>query len=284
MALFPYIEACYAHLATLKCIDGYQFIKWGFTLFYKGEMQNSRTRDSCTYDESRTTKTLINKLTAVLHIAFQMVYEIATSKKGISNIAWGERDVLQQITAWVFRQKVVEAIFSSEHYPLTKHVHVGDFVIGTPQVGEQGRSVSKEKVRVLLAMEYQDLKPRRCYTMVIEGFSPDSLILIFGSQMNPSARVETDGWRGNRTLKEWHSGIEQILSDMGMKFKIIIFKLPNFKIWLRGIYFYSASNYLQKYIEEYYYRLNRGQQHTYYTANLLRRMVDSKPITCQMIK
>lgn len=45
---------------------------------------------------------------------------------------------------------------SSEQYPLTEQVHVDEFEIGTPQKGEQGRSKSASKVRVVIAIEYRE--------------------------------------------------------------------------------------------------------------------------------
>lgn len=47
--------------------------------------------DSYRDDESPTANTLFHKLKFDLHIAFQMVYEIATSQKGICSIALAVR-------------------------------------------------------------------------------------------------------------------------------------------------------------------------------------------------
>tara|TARA_B110000259_G_scaffold125294_1_gene141848 strand:+ start:4149 stop:4289 length:141 start_codon:yes stop_codon:yes gene_type:complete len=41
---------------------------------------------------------------------------------------------------------------SSEEFPLKDEVHVDEFEIGTPQKGEQGRSASEKKVRVMIAL------------------------------------------------------------------------------------------------------------------------------------
>ncbi|MCR6639944.1 MAG: hypothetical protein NVV82_13415 [Sporocytophaga sp.] len=44
---------------------------------------------------------------------------------------------------------------SSLEHPLVDEVHVDEFEIGTPKKGEQGRSVSEEKVRVVIAIEHR---------------------------------------------------------------------------------------------------------------------------------
>lgn len=50
---------------------------------------------------------------------------------------------------------------SSKQHPLEKEVHVDEFEIGTPQAGEQGRSKSDKKVRVVVAFEDRDGKAGR---------------------------------------------------------------------------------------------------------------------------
>ena len=82
-----------------------------------------------------------------------MLYDIATSKKGANSIWLAERYGLNQKTTWLFRQKVQLAMESSRLHPLEKDVHVDEFEIGTPQTGEQVRSKSQKKVRVVVAFE-----------------------------------------------------------------------------------------------------------------------------------
>lgn len=284
MQKYPDSEACYRHLAHLKWYDGFTCRKCGYTKYCKGAKPHSRRCIGCRYDESPTAHTLFHKLKFELHIAFQMLYDISTHKKGASSIALAERYGIQQKSAWLFRQKVQQAMFSSEEHPLTAHVHVDEFEIGTPQEGEQGRSKSEKKTRVVLAMEYRDGKPGRGYAQVIDDFSAYSLIEIFDRHIDNHALIETDGWTGYKAIKNWYPGIQQKLSDKGRNFKMIHLQIRNFKNWLRGTHSYSAAGYLQKYIEEYFYRFNRRTHRGAIVENLLRRIVDCQPITYKMIK
>ncbi len=53
---------------------------------------------------------------------------------------------------------------SSDQFPLERDVHVDKFEIGTPQKGEQGRSKSEKKVRLVIAVEYREEKSvRACF-------------------------------------------------------------------------------------------------------------------------
>src|SRR5690606_18211710 len=126
-----------------------------------------------------TSGTLFHKLKFGIDKAFEMLYEIATSKKGANSIWLAEHFGVNQKTAWLFRQKVQLAMKSSEQYPLENEVHVDEFEIGTPQAGEQGRSKSDKKVRIVIAFEYRDGKSGRGYAKVIEDYSAKSLAPIF---------------------------------------------------------------------------------------------------------
>ena len=72
-----------------------------------------------------------------------MIYDIATSKKGSNSIWLAERQVVKQMTAWLFRRKIQESKKSSESYPLEKTVYADEFEIGISKKGEQGKSKSK---------------------------------------------------------------------------------------------------------------------------------------------
>lgn len=136
----------------------------------------------------------------------------------------------------------------------------------------------------MLAMEYRDGKPGRGYARVIEDFSAHSLIEIFDRHIDSKATIETDGWSGYKAVKHWYPGIQQKLSDNGRNFKMIHIQIRNFKNWLRGTHSYSAAGYLQKYIEEYFYRFNRRTNRGSIVENLLSRIVDCQPITYKMIR
>ena len=56
---------------------------------------------------------------------------------------------------------------SSVQFPLEDEVHVDEFEIGTPQKGEQGRSMSEKKMGIVIALEYRNGKPGRGYAKVM---------------------------------------------------------------------------------------------------------------------
>jgi transposase-like protein len=277
-------QACYEFLAELKWEDGYNCKRCGAHAYTKGKQPASRRCSKCGYDESTTTGTLFHKLKFGIDKALEMLYEIATSKKGANSIWLAEHFGVNQKTAWLFRQKVQAAMKSSEQYPLEDEVHVDEFEIGTPQAGEQGRSKSEGKVRVVIAFEHRDGKSGRGYAKVIQDYSAESLRPLFDHHIKNGAQVLADGWTGYKPLKEDYPDLKQTLSDKGKNFKMLHIQIRNFKNWLRGVHSWCNREYLQKYINEYFFRFNRRNHRQSILDKIIERCVAHEPLTFEQIR
>jgi len=283
-AKFGTKKSCYEYLAEQKWPEGYFCKKCKHARYIKGKQPESRRCCKCCYDESTTTDTLFHKLKFGIDKAFEMLYEISTSKKGANSIWLAERFGVQQKTTWLFRQKVQLAMKSSEQYPLEEQVHVDEFEIGTPKEGEQGRSKSDKKMRVVIAFEERDGKSGRGYAKVIEDYSCESLRPLFDTHIKEDAHVLADGWAGYKPLKDNYPNLKQTLSDKGRNFPMLHFQIRNFKNWLRGVHSYCDKKNLQKYIDEYFFRFNRRSHRASILDKIIERCVLHQPVTYAMIK
>lgn len=277
-------QDCYEFLAELKWSKGYNCKRCQGTVYIKGKQPASRRCSKCGYDESTTTGTLFEKLKFGIDKALEMLYEITTSKKGANSIWLAEHFGVNQKTAWLFRQKVQLAMKSSEQYPLEDEVHVDEFEIGTPQKGEQGRSKSDKKVRVVIAFEHREGKSGRGYAKVIQDYSTESLQPIFDTHIKKDAQILADGWSGYKPLKEEYPNLKQTLSEKGKNFKMLHIQIRNFKNWLRGVHSYCNKEYLQKYIDEYFFRFNRRNHRKSILDKIIERCVAHKPVLMKQIK
>lgn len=276
--------SCYEYLASQKWPEGFSCKKCKHTMYIKGKQPSSRRCCKCSYDESTTTGTLFHKLKFGIDKAFEMLYEITTSKKGANSIWLAERFGIQQKTAWLFRHKVQVAMKSSEQYPLEHDVHVDEFEIGTPQKGEQGRSKSKKKMRVVVAFEERDGKSGRGYAKVIEDYSNESLKPLFDTHIKEDANILADGWSGYKPLMQEYPNMKQTLSRQGKNLKMLHIQIRNFKNWLRGVHSYCNKEYLQVYIDEYFFRYNRRNNRISILDKIIQRCVLHQPVSYQMIK
>ena len=163
-------------------------------------------------------------------------------------------------------------------------VHVDEFEIGTPQKGEQGRSKSDKKMRVVIAFEHRDGKSGRGYAKVIEDYSSKSLKPLFDTHIKTDASILADGWRGYSPLKEEYPDLKQTLSNKGKNFKMLHIQIRNFKNWLRGVHSYCNKEYLQKYIDEYFFRFNRRNHRASILDKILERCATHQPMTIKEIK
>lgn len=275
---------CYRYLSDYKWKDGYSCIKCDHEVYIKGKQPYSRRCKKCGYDESTTSNTLFHKLKFGLDKAFEMLYEITVSKKGANSIWLAEHFGVSQKTSWLFRQKVQSVMKSSENHPLEEEVHVDEFEIGTPKQGEQGRSKSDKKMRVVIAIEYRDGKSGRGYAKVIEDYSSESLKPVFDVHINKDANIFADGWSGYKPLVEDYPNLKQKLSDKGKNFKMIHIQIRNFKNWLRGVHSYCNKEYLQKYMDEYFFRFNRRNHRKSILDKVIERCILHKQIYKSEIK
>jgi hypothetical protein len=276
--------ACMEYLAEMKWSEGYNCRRCNNSTSSRGKQLISKRCKSCGYDESATSHTLFHKLKFGIDKAFEMLYEITTSKKGANSIWLAERFGVNQKTAWLFRQKVLEAMESSKNYPLTGEVHVDEFEIGTPKEDKPGRSKCEDKARVVIAVEVRDDEVGRAYAQVIGDFSTESLSMIFEDHISLDAQVVTDGWSGYKPLGKKYVNFQQVLSNKGKSMPLLHIQIRNFKNWLRGVHSYCSAEYLQKYLNEYFYRFNRRNNRSNILDNILERCVFHEPVTAKMIR
>jgi hypothetical protein len=69
--------------------------------------------------------------------------------------------------------------------------------------------------------------------------------------------VVADCWPEYTPLKEGYPNLKQKLSNKGQNFKMLHIQIRKFKNWLISEHSYCKKEYLQKYIDEYFFRYNR---------------------------
>lgn len=272
----PNDDKCREYLAKYKWQDGFTCSKCKGK---KGCMKKDFRYHcySCHHVESSTANTLFHKVKFGLHKAFCMVFEMTTSSKSLSSVQLGERYGVSQTSTWFFMQKVRKAMESSKNFPLTELVHVDEFTVGGQEEGKQGRSYDSKKKKAIIAVELTDKhRVKRVYIKSIDDYSCKSLTPIFQEHIDTSAKVFTDKWRGYEPLKESHD-ITQIKSENGKNFKKLHIIIHQVKSWLRTIQTHVSKKHIQKYFDEYCYRINRSQSKKTIWHNTIIRMIKHEP-------
>jgi transposase-like protein/predicted RNA-binding Zn-ribbon protein involved in translation (DUF1610 family) len=271
-------ESCVAYLADLKWQDGFICKKCGHTSGCKKAGHNYHCY-KCNHVESATSGTLFHRIRFGLHKAFHIVFEMVNSSKGMSSIQVGLRYGIRQPTAWTFMHKVRKAMESSKKYPLSKLVHVDEFVVGGMEEGKKGRSYNTNKTKAVVAVELcEKNQVKRVYIKAIDDYSAKSLTPIFEQHISKTAKVVTDKWKGYSPLTKEYN-IEQILSANGKNFKQLHIIIHQIKSWIRTIPTHASKKHVESYFNEFTYRINRSQSKQTIFHNIIKRMMNSKPLT-----
>ncbi len=251
---------CLSYLAGLKWAAGFNCRRCAHKVSVKGDRNLDKRCQSCGYNEAPTAHTVFHSMKIPLTLAFEMVYRICVSKKGISSLALSREYNLNPKTGYNFKRKIQLSMKSSEKHPLEGLVHVDEFVVGGKEVGCQGRSSETEKKRVVVAVEVIKSKKKllmgRAYALSIENYSSSELQKLFDKHISSKAKIETDGWSGYKPLSENYK-IKQTYSDKGQNFPTIHTLIMNVKNWIRGTHHSVSENHIQKYLDEFCFRLNR---------------------------
>lgn len=275
------IEFSQRFKTDLDCKKYLSEIKWskGFTCRKCGHIGNqirkdfSRTCNKCSDTESAGADTLFHKVKFGLVKAFYICFEMSTTTKGLSALQVAKRYGIRPSTARMFMHKVREAMKSSGKHPMDGEVHVDEFVVGGQQTGQIGRSYGGKKKKVVCAVQLTDTgKVKRFYALKITDFSAKSLRGIFDKHIAEDAIVTTDEWKGYRPIKKDFK-ITQIPSAKGMNFQALHNLVHQVKSWIRTTFSWVSKENIDRYLDEYSYRLNRSQSKSTIFHNLIKRMV-----------
>lgn len=268
---------CKEYLAQIKWEKGFKCIKCGHNASQERK-DFSRTCNICGHTESPTANTLFHRVRFGVRKAFFICFEMSTTTKSLSAKYMAVRFGITEKTARLFMHKVREAMKSSGDNPMDGDVHVDEFVVGGKEEGKVGRSYDSKKKKAVCAVQLtEDGKIRRMYSMKIENFSGKELKRIFDGHIDKEARVTTDMWRGYRPLSNTYN-IEQIPSNGGMNFKALHTMIHQIKSWIRTTYSWVSDFHIDRYFNEFCYRLNRSQSKKTIFNNLIVRMVKADKI------
>ncbi len=270
-------EDCQLYLAHFKWSEGFKCVKCGHSRS-QVRRNHSRTCNICSHTESVTANTLFHKVKFGLRKAFFICFEMATTTKSLSATQVGVRFGITEKTARLFMHKVREAMRSSENYPMEGNVHVDEFVVGGKEEGKVGRSYDSNKKKMVCAVELtDDGKVKRMYSLNIDNYSAKELEKVFEKHISKDANVVTDKWKGYRPLMKRYN-ITQIESNHGMNFTALHTMIHQVKSWIRTTYSWVSEFNINRYVNEFCFRINRSQMKENIFNNLIGRMIKADKV------
>jgi hypothetical protein len=275
-------EDCKQYLANKKAKSPYKCLKCGHRACQKRKDLSTEC-NKCRHIESPTANTLFHGVRFGVRKAFFICFEMSTSSKGFSANYMADRYSITEKTARLFMLKVREAMSSSENHPMDGNVHVDEFVLGGREQNKIGRSYDSKKKKAITAVQLtEEGKIKRMYALKIDNFSAKSLQYIFLKHIDKTAKVTTDKWKGYRPIKKAYN-INQIDSNGGLNFKALHTMIHQIKSWIRTTFSWVSDFNLNRYFNEFCYRINRSQSKETIFDNLISRMVEKESITQDLI-
>ena len=270
-------DDCKEYLASIKAKSAYKCTRCNHTAC-QIRKDFGRQCNICGHIESATADTLFHKVKFGVRKAFFICFEMATTTKSLSASYMSVRYGVTEKTARLFMHKVREAMTSSGNDPMDGEVHVDEFVLGGRDEGKTGRSYDGKKKKAVTAVQLtQDGKVKRMYAMKIDDFSARSLQYIFVNHISREAQVTTDKWRGYRPIAKAYD-ITQIESNKGLNFKALHTMIHQVKSWIRTTYSWVSDDNLNRYFNEFCFRINRSQSKETIFNNLITKMVQGEKI------
>ena len=274
---------CNEHLYQYKWSKGFLCPHCNSTEEHQCKRLYHKRCKKCLRIFSAANNTLFHKVKFSLVKAFYIVFKMSATTKSVSAEQMSKMIGINRKSALLFQQKIRVAMKSSEQYPLSGQVEVDEAFIGGKEEGKIGRGAEK-KTQIVIAIEkYGDKGLKRMYAKVIKDASSQELQGIFDKHISKVATILTDKWRGYSQIAEKFN-IRQEKSEPDKNFKVMHRSIQQLKSWIRGIHHSVDPVYLQGYLDEFCYRINRSQHKNSIFENLIQRMVEGIPITKNKIK
>ena len=261
-------DSCKEYIANLKWDAGYLCVKCGYDKYYKGIRTFDRKCQKCSHNESPTAGTLFHKLKFSLVKAFEIIYWLSQSKKGMSSVELSRHFGLEQKTCWRFKRKIQLAMAEKSSVLLSGLVEVDEFVVGGLEKKAQGRSLGKKKIAVVGIETMTTSKGKkgikRAYAQMIKGYRAEDLKPLLEDRVEKGAKIKTDKWTGYNPLKKEYK-IKMVYSKGGKNFKELHYFIMNMKSWIRGIHHKVSCWHFQAYLDEFCFRFNNriGKRNVY---------------------
>lgn len=262
-------EDCYGYLAGIKW-KGNSFVckRCGNTHYCKGQLPFARRCTRCKYDESPTAGTLFDRIRIPLLTAFHIVFDMCIAKKDMSSSKQAVEYGVRQKTIWEFKRKMQLALHSQDIKFLNGTVLVSDFcIIG--QDNDQSGNV------VLVAIEVLDNgEIGKAYGMMLDCLSSEHMQNFFDQHISTNTKVYISKERDYEHLViNYHIEINEDTSLMTQG----LTHISNLRNWLFGVHRHILPQYIQGYLNEYYFRFNRRNNKTLLFDEFISLMMRNQP-------
>ena len=167
--------------------------------------------------------------------------------------------------------------------PMIGQVFVDEFVFGGKEDLKQERSNDSKKKKLIIAVETNDTGGiKRIFFDQLEDYSCKEIRKIFDKHISKFASIKIDKWTGYTPLKK-EFDLKQIKSDKGKSSKELHTIIHQVKSGLRSTFSWVHKEHIQKYLDEFSYRINRSIYKENIFDLLINRIINTQKVLYQDI-
>jgi transposase-like protein len=254
-------EACRAYLFGKRWPAGFVCPKCGHTEYFDVKSRNKYQCKKCNYQATVTAGTIMDKTRTPLTKWFSAMYLVAEDKRGLSALALQKKIGVAYFTAWTMLQKIRFAMGNRDKkYMLEGIVEMDEgFFGGSAEGSKRGRGT--EKAAVLVSVSLTELgKPKFARMQTLETVDGDAVKAFSREHVMPGSEIRTDGLNiYNCLTKEVfiHTTIPFDAKKRTEHLHWTHILISNAKAFVQGTFHGLDAKHLQRYLDEFCYRLNR---------------------------
>ena len=268
-------EQCRQHLFNKRWPDGFVCPKCGHKEYFNIASRNLYQCKACNHQASVTAGTIMDKTRTPLVKWFMAIYLIAEDKRGISALALKSKLGVSYTTAWVMSNKIRFAMGKRDaEYDLSGVVEIDDAFFGaSSEGGKRGRGTDKTAVLVSVSLTDEG-KPKFAKMEVVETLDGETVTEFANNFLAKGSEVRTDGLPIYSPLA--NNGYLLVQKNYDPKKQpehlhwTHIF-ISNAKAFIDGTFHGLDPLHMQRYLDEFCYRLNRR----WFTSDIFSRLVNA---------
>jgi transposase-like protein len=254
-------EACREYLYKKRWPNGFVCPKCGQTEHFNIKSRNRYQCKACNRQTTVTAGTIMDKTRTPLTKWFAAMYLVAEDKRGLSAMALQRKIGVAYLTAWTMLQKIRSAMSSrDEKYMLDGIVEMDEgFFGGTAEGSKRGRGTEKTAVLVSVSLSEWG-KPKFARMKILESVDGKAVKAFSKEHVKTGSEIKTDGLNiYNCLAKEGfiHTAIPFDAKKQPEHLHWTHIIISNAKAFVQGTFHGLDAKHLQRYLDEFCYRLNR---------------------------
>ena len=266
-------EECREYMYAKRWPEGFVCPKCGHGECFNIKSRNLYQCKACNHQASVTAGTIMDKTRTPLRKWFLAIYLFTADKRGVSALSLKKQLGIAYNTAWTMSHKIRLAMGKrDENYALGGVVELDEAFFGAPtEGGKRGRGTEKTAVMVSVSLT-EDGKLLFSKMKVVETVDGETVKMFAEQAISKGSEIRTDGLPVYSKLdEEGYTLVRKAYDPKNqpehLHWTHII--VSNAKAFIDGTFHGLVSKHLQRYPDEFCYRLNRRRLSTSFFSNLL---------------